>query len=65
MADFRFTSLHGFLGVQVMPYWLSLMLTLFVFIVIINGVNLIDGIDGLASGVGVIAFGSFWNLVFP
>ena len=64
MADFRFTSLHGFLGVQVMPYWLSLMLTLFVFIVIINGVNLIDGIDGLASGVGVIASVAFGTWFF-
>lgn len=65
LGDFRFTSLHGFLGIHNMPYLASIALTLFVFVVIINGVNLIDGIDGLASGVGIIAstvFGTWFFL---
>lgn len=55
LGNFRFTSLHGFLGIQTIPYFASLVLTLFVFIVIINGFNLIDGIDGLASGIGIVS----------
>lgn len=55
LGDFRFTSLHGFYGIYHISYWASVVLTLFVFLAIINGFNLIDGIDGLASGVGIIA----------
>lgn len=54
LGDLRFTSLHGFLGITHLPYFLSVFLTIFVFVVIINGLNLIDGIDGLASGVGIL-----------
>lgn len=54
LGDLRFTSLHGFLGINHISYIYSIILTLFVFIVIINGFNLIDGIDGLASGVGIV-----------
>ena len=50
LGNFRFTSLHGFNGITHIDYIYSILLTLFVFIVIINGFNLIDGIDGLASG---------------
>jgi UDP-N-acetylmuramyl pentapeptide phosphotransferase/UDP-N-acetylglucosamine-1-phosphate transferase len=35
------------------------LLTIFVFIVIINGFNLIDGIDGLASGIGILTSSVF------
>jgi UDP-N-acetylmuramyl pentapeptide phosphotransferase/UDP-N-acetylglucosamine-1-phosphate transferase len=55
LGDFRFTSLHGFYGIYHIPYWASIALTLFVFLALINGFNLIDGIDGLASGVGIVA----------
>ncbi len=53
-GDIRFTSLHGFYGITDIPYFASILLTLFVIIVIINGFNLIDGIDGLSSGVGIL-----------
>ncbi|MCX7987710.1 MAG: undecaprenyl/decaprenyl-phosphate alpha-N-acetylglucosaminyl 1-phosphate transferase [Bacteroidales bacterium] len=65
LGDFRFTSLHGFYGIYHIPYWASVSLTLFVFLAIINGFNLIDGIDGLASGVGIVAsvfFGTWFFL---
>ena len=65
LADLRFTNLHGFLGIHHLIYPYSFILTMFVLIVIINGVNLIDGIDGLASGVGILAsliFGTFFYL---
>ena len=54
LADVRFTSLHGFLGINHIPYLYSCLLSIFVIIVILNGFNLIDGIDGLASGVGAL-----------
>jgi UDP-GlcNAc:undecaprenyl-phosphate GlcNAc-1-phosphate transferase len=66
LGNFRFTSLHGFMGIHEMNYFVSIALSLFVYIVIINGFNLIDGIDGLASGVGIISgltFGVWFFLV--
>lgn len=65
LGDVRFTSLHGFLGINHIPYLASTLLTFFVFIVIINGFNLIDGIDGLAAGTGILAsliFGTWFYL---
>jgi UDP-N-acetylmuramyl pentapeptide phosphotransferase/UDP-N-acetylglucosamine-1-phosphate transferase len=53
LGDIRVSSFHGFLGIDVIPYVISIVFTIFMFIVIINGFNLIDGIDGLASGVGI------------
>ncbi len=54
-GNFYFTSLHGFYGIYHIPYEVSIFLTLFVFLALINGFNLIDGIDGLASGTGILA----------
>jgi UDP-GlcNAc:undecaprenyl-phosphate/decaprenyl-phosphate GlcNAc-1-phosphate transferase len=45
--------------VQQLSYAASILLTVFVFIVVINGFNLIDGIDGLASGVGILTSSVF------
>jgi UDP-GlcNAc:undecaprenyl-phosphate GlcNAc-1-phosphate transferase len=62
LADIRITSLYGLFGIMQLNYVVSVLLTVFVFIVIINGFNLIDGIDGLAAGVGILTtlvFG-FW-----
>ncbi len=53
-ADIRINSLYGLFGISQIPYIPSILLTVFVFIVIINGFNLIDGIDGLASGIGIL-----------
>ncbi len=55
VADIRITQFWGLFEVDRLPYWLSLMLSLFVYIVIVNAINLIDGVDGLASGIGLIA----------
>jgi UDP-GlcNAc:undecaprenyl-phosphate/decaprenyl-phosphate GlcNAc-1-phosphate transferase len=55
LADMRITTFHGFLGVEEIPYWVSVAFTIFLYLVIINGFNLIDGIDGLASGVAMLS----------
>jgi UDP-GlcNAc:undecaprenyl-phosphate/decaprenyl-phosphate GlcNAc-1-phosphate transferase len=54
LGDIRITSLHGFLNIDTIPYFVSLPLTVFVLLVITNGFNLIDGIDGLASGTAIM-----------
>lgn len=55
MADVRLTSLHGLFGVREIPEWAGIMLSVFTYIVVINAFNLIDGVDGLAAGIGLIA----------
>ncbi len=65
MADIRLTSLHGIFGILEIPFWASVFISLLTYIVIINSFNLIDGVDGLASGIGLIvalAYG-FWFLM--
>jgi UDP-GlcNAc:undecaprenyl-phosphate/decaprenyl-phosphate GlcNAc-1-phosphate transferase len=59
MADIRIKSLHGIFNVFEIPLWASIFLSVFTIIVIINAFNLIDGIDGLASGIGLIVALSF------
>jgi len=64
MADIRITSLQGIFGLEAdLPYVISVMFSIFVYIVVVNSINLIDGVDGLASGVGLIASLAFaaWN----
>ena len=66
LGNLRFTSLHGFLGIYNIDYTSSVLLSCFVMIVIINGFNLIDGIDGLAAGIGILVsltFGSWFFLI--
>ncbi|MDR0832724.1 MAG: undecaprenyl/decaprenyl-phosphate alpha-N-acetylglucosaminyl 1-phosphate transferase [Candidatus Symbiothrix sp.] len=53
-AGVRFTHLHGFLGVGEMADWGSYLLSFFVYLFIINAINLIDGVDGLAAGLGIV-----------
>jgi UDP-N-acetylmuramyl pentapeptide phosphotransferase/UDP-N-acetylglucosamine-1-phosphate transferase len=53
-------SMHGVLGIsETLSPWVSIPFTIFVVIVITNGFNLIDGVDGLAGGIGVISSFSF------
>jgi len=54
VGNIRITGLHGIFEVNEIPYWASVFLSLFTFIVVINAFNLIDGVDGLAAGVGFI-----------
>jgi len=58
-ADIRITNLYGLFNIEQLPYIVSLLLTFFVYIVIINSFNLIDGIDGLAAGTGILTSSIF------
>jgi UDP-GlcNAc:undecaprenyl-phosphate/decaprenyl-phosphate GlcNAc-1-phosphate transferase len=42
------SNYHGLFGLYEVPWLLAQLSTVFVFLVIINGINFIDGIDGLA-----------------
>ena len=59
LTDVRITSFEGLLGIGELPYMVSVLFTVFVFILVINAFNLIDGIDGLAGAIGIIASASF------
>jgi UDP-GlcNAc:undecaprenyl-phosphate GlcNAc-1-phosphate transferase len=55
----------GIFGVHSVSAWVSYPVTLAAFIVIINAYNLIDGVDGLAAGLGMVistTFGGFFIL---
>ncbi|MBD0850586.1 undecaprenyl/decaprenyl-phosphate alpha-N-acetylglucosaminyl 1-phosphate transferase [Maribacter arenosus] len=52
--SFTIGSLNGFLNINEIPYYLYLIIGGFMMLTIINSYNLIDGIDGLASVVGIV-----------
>lgn len=47
-------------GMTVGSSWMSLILTMFAIVVVMNAVNFIDGLDGLVAGVCLIANGIFF-----
>ncbi|GAB4164941.1 MAG: MraY family glycosyltransferase [Winogradskyella sp.] len=59
---FTNTRIIGFsmiLEIDALPYWVSIVFTLFVYILIINAYNLIDGVDGLAGTIALCVSGIF------
>lgn len=52
-------NLYGLCGFGNIPFGLGAPLTVFVIVFIDNAINLIDGIDGLASGVSIVALVGF------
>lgn len=59
MGEIRITGLHGIFGVSDIPYWGSVFLSIFTYVVVVNSFNLIDGVDGLAAGIGFLACCAF------
>ena len=59
-------NFHGLWGVEILPQWIAVPLTVFACVGIINAINLIDGVDGYSSGYCIMAsfyFGySFFKL---
>lgn len=53
-ANIRITSLYGIFGISLLPEWISILLSLFTILVIINAFNLLDGIDGFCASVGIL-----------
>ena len=58
--------MHNIFGVEMLQLWQSYLISIFTYIVIVNAYNLIDGLDGLAAGIGfisAISFGVLFTLV--
>lgn len=62
-AGVGLSDLHGLMFLHTLPIWLTIPVTIFLTVFIINAINLIDGIDGLASGLCSIAF-MFYGFTF-
>lgn len=62
----QINDFHGLWGVELLPSWASVPLTIFACVGIINAINMIDGVDGYSSGYCIMAsfyFGwSFFRL---
>ena len=58
-ADIRITSLFGLFGIYELSLFWSYIISFVSLVVITNALNLIDGVDGLASGLGIL-----YSLVF-
>ncbi len=58
-----FDSLGGLFGIYSVPAWMGMPFTVFIVVYITNAINLIDGIDGLASGLCCIAL-SVLSVIF-
>lgn len=54
-CEMYISNFYGVFGIYEISYNTSVILTFFTLIVVTNSFNLIDGIDGLAAGVGIIA----------
>ena len=48
-------NFYGFLTIYEVPIWIGAPLTIVVLVFIINAINMIDGMDGLASGISIFA----------
>jgi UDP-GlcNAc:undecaprenyl-phosphate GlcNAc-1-phosphate transferase len=59
LADIRIESMHGVLGLGILPEPLSYIVSYITIIVVVNAYNLIDGVDGLAGSLGVLATSIF------
>ncbi len=63
-GDIQISSMQGFLGIYNLPEGVSLLLTYFTVMVVVNSFNLIDGVDGLAGSLGMVAFAFFGYYFF-
>ena len=62
-SELSIDTFNGFLGIYDLPLWFSYSLGVFIIISIVNAYNLIDGINGSASMVGIMIF-SIFSFIF-
>jgi UDP-GlcNAc:undecaprenyl-phosphate GlcNAc-1-phosphate transferase len=53
-GDIRIENFYGLFGIHELPYWISVLISYFFYLGIINSFNFIDGINGLSSGIGIV-----------
>ena len=54
IAELWINDLYGLLGIYAIPNWIGIPFTILTIVFITNAINLIDGIDGLASGLSSV-----------
>ncbi len=55
LGNVYFHNVYGILGVHSLPVYIAIPFSIFVIVLVTNAINLIDGIDGLASGLSMVA----------
>lgn len=63
LSGLSFHNIMGLLGISGVPPLVDYAATVFIVVYITNAVNLIDGVDGLASGICILAF-TLYAVVF-
>ena len=66
LGGIRFDSMHGLFGFEGVSEGFGLALSYLTIIVVINSFNLIDGVDGLASSLGILSmfvFGVYFFII--
>jgi UDP-GlcNAc:undecaprenyl-phosphate/decaprenyl-phosphate GlcNAc-1-phosphate transferase len=64
LGDIHISNFQGIFGIHHIPYPLSVGVTLLFIITTVNAYNFIDGIDGLASGLGIMTSAIFGTWFF-
>ena len=57
-------DLHGVLGIFELPAWIGMPLTVFIVLYITNTIPMLDDVDGLASGLAIIAFAALGGISY-
>lgn len=52
--ELHLTTLNGFLGITEIPFLVGSLINMLIVVALINAYNMIDGVDGLASIVGIV-----------
>ena len=55
-------NFYGVFGINEIPAWIGMPFTVILVVFITNAINLIDGIDGLASGLSMVALAIFGGI---
>ena len=63
LAGLYINNFYGLFGIYTLPPFIGIPFTMLLVVFITNAINLIDGIDGLASSICIIALGVF-GLIF-
>lgn len=63
-TGYQINDFHGLWGLQEVPLYLSVPLTVVASVGIINAINLIDGVDGYSSGYSIVSCALFGTMFY-
>ena len=63
-TGYQINDFHGLWGLQEVPLYLSVPLTIVASVGIINAINLIDGVDGYSSGYSIVSCALFGTMFY-